>query len=53
MKYVIFVMQYWKQAAKQQQHNNDCPNSFDYSITVQLVCSHVNTSSRPLTIAFP
>lgn len=46
-------MQYWKQAAKQHQHNNDCPNSFYYNITVQLVCSHVNTSSRPPTIAFP
>lgn len=46
-------MQYWKQAAKQQQHNNDCPNSFYYNITVQLVCSHVNTSSRLMTISFP
>lgn len=53
MKCVIFVMQYWKQAAKQHQHNNDCPNSFYYNITVQLVCRHVNTSSRPLTISFP
>lgn len=46
-------MQYWKQAAKQHRHNNHCPNSFYYNITVQLVCSHVNTSSRPLTISFP
>lgn len=46
-------MQYWKQAAKQQQHNNDCPNSFYYNITLQLVCSHVNTSSRLMTISFP
>lgn len=46
-------MQYWKQAAKQQQHNNDCPNSFYYNITVQPVCSHVNTSSRLMTISFP
>lgn len=46
-------MQYWKQAAKQQQHNNDCPNSFYYSITVQLVYSHINTSSRLMAIPFP
>lgn len=45
-------MQYWKQAAKQQQHNNDCPNSFYYNITVQLVCGHVNTSSRLMTVSF-